>query len=134
MRSTVAAPGLVVGPSRALWAARALLALLGLAVTAGAIYFTFFASAAEGGDPQGLVEWALGVWGIANGVAFIVVAVLLRHARPKIIRIAQLLVVAHLVFSAIKIAGYGETEAVAIVVVDLAILALLEFSTRGTRS
>lgn len=72
----------------------------------------------------------LGAWGIVNGVGFVVAAVLLSRGRPKIVRLARLLVVAHLVFSAIKIVGYGETEALVIVVVDLVILGLLHLATQ----
>lgn len=115
--------------SAALWVARAMLALLGLAVVGGSIYFSFFASDADGGASSA-VDYVLGAWALVNGIGFLVVAILLGQARPEVVRITRLLILAHLLFSAIKIVGYGETEGVGIAAVDLAILALLHVGTR----
>ena len=52
-----------------------LLGLFGAFKLYGAIYFTFFATAAQGGDPQGIVDWLVVAWSMALAVALMVAAV-----------------------------------------------------------
>lgn len=112
--------------SAALWSARVLLAVLGLFVIGGTVYFGFI-------DPEratdGVFDYILGLWAMTCGVGFVVSAFLLGHG-PKIVRAVRILIGAHLVFSVIKIAG-GESEVMVMVVADLVILALLHAVTRA---
>lgn len=112
-----------------LGAARVLLALLGIVVMAGAIYFGFFASEEDGGVANAFDAF-LGVWGFANGAGFLAASVLLGRRRPEHFRLARWLIVAHLAFSAIKILGFDETEVFGIVIADLVALALLRDRAR----
>jgi hypothetical protein len=114
----------------ALAAARVLLGLLGVSVVAGATYFSFFAGADEGGVAN-VGDGLLAAWAYANGIGLAAVAVLLGRGGTGIVRAAWALIGAYLVFSAIKIVGYGETEVVGMVVVSLIAAGLLRLGTRS---
>lgn len=118
------------GTSFAMGVARVLLLLMGLVTTGGATYFTFFASPDQGGVSVP-VDWVLGAWALAMGVGFVLAAVRLRPSvSVRALRLTVGLIVAHIVFSAIKIVGYSETEVVTFLAVDVVVLALLAASRR----
>jgi hypothetical protein len=111
---------------------RVLLGLFGAFKLYGTAYFTFFATAEQGGDPQGLGDWSVAAWSAALAVAFMVAAVRLgRDARVLPVLVAVVLL--DLVFSTVKLTVYDEPEAVAFMTVDLVILALLSLAARRTR-
>jgi hypothetical protein len=110
--------------SALLQSTRVLLGLFGAFKLYGTAYFTFFATAEQGGDPQGVGDWAVVAWSTALAVAFMVAAVRLGSDRRVIPALAAVLLV-DLVFSAVKLTVYDEPEAVAFMAVDLVILALL---------
>ena len=111
----------------ALWAARLLLGLLGASIVFASIYFSFFASAQEGGV-SGAVDWVIAAWALAMGLGMVGVA--FRLGAPGTMRMAYGLVLAHVVFGVVKLVGYGETEAVGIFAADLLILAVLAAAGR----
>jgi hypothetical protein len=108
---------------------RVLLGLFGAFKLYGTAYFTFFASAEQGGDPQGLGDWAVAAWSAALAVAFMVAAVRLGRDRRVLPVLAGVLLL-DLVFSTVKLTVYDEPEAVAFMAVDLVILGLLALISR----
>jgi hypothetical protein len=108
---------------------RVLLGLFGAFKLYGTAYFTFFATAEQGGDPQGLGDWAVAAWSAALAVAFMVAAVRLGRDRRVIPGLAAVLLL-DLVFSTVKLTVYDEPEAVAFMAVDLVIIALLALISR----
>lgn len=112
--------------------ARAVLLLAGGVGLAGATYFTFFASVEEGGVATGF-DWFVAVWKLLVSLGMIVVAVHPTLPRGRRVDLAIGLVLADLVFGAIKIIGYDETESLAFTGVSLCILGLLFFLRRGTQ-
>ncbi|MDQ3092708.1 MAG: hypothetical protein M3R46_13840 [Actinomycetota bacterium] len=113
--------------SVALWAARVLLGLLGAMIVFGSIYFSFFASAQDGGNTAP-VDWVVAAWALAMGLGMVAVAV--RLGAPGTMRIAVGLVLAHVAFGLVKLVGYGETESVGIFAFDLVLLAVLAAANR----
>ena len=103
---------------------RVLLGLFGAFKLYGTAYFTFYATAEQGGDPQGFGDWAVVAWSAALAIAFLVAAVRLGSDRRVIPALAAVLVL-DLVFSAVKLTVYDEPEAVAFMAVDLLIIGLL---------
>lgn len=80
--SPSASPWRWPGGACARWAViRALLGLFGAFELYGTAYFAFFASRAQGGDPQGLVEWLVVAWSTALALAFLVAAARLASDR-----------------------------------------------------
>ena len=116
--------------SVALWAARVLVGLLGVSIVFGSIYFSFFASAQDGGN-SAPVDWVVAAWALAMGLGMVAVAV--RLGAPGTMRIAVGLVLAHVAFGLVKLVGYGETEALGLFGVDLVILAVLATASRSRR-
>ena len=116
--------------SLALWPARVLLGLMGVALIYASIWFSFFAPAEEGGVTSA-IDWAVAAWAIALGIGFLVVSV--RLAQPGALRAAVALVLAHVAFGVVKLAGYGESEAVGMFGADLLLLAALALAARGAR-
>jgi hypothetical protein len=118
--------------SRVLMAfARGLLVLFGAVGLAGATYFTFFATDAEGGVSTGF-DWFIAVWKLVVSVGMILVAVWPRMERGRRIGLALGLVLADLMFGAIKIVGYDETESLAFSGASLALFGLLLFLRHRT--
>jgi hypothetical protein len=119
------APPASVGATALRWAVRVVLAAYGLVTLAATAYFSFFASAEDGGvATPGDVLVAL--WNAAIAVCLLVAALqlsALSTSRP--LRLAGSAVVAHLVFGLVKYFGYQEREAVGFFVFDLALLGLL---------
>ena len=112
---------------------RVLLGLFGAVKLAGTGYFAFFATAEQGGDPQGLGDWLVGVWSTAQAVAFLAGAVRLGPEPRRTARLLGAAVVADLAFSAVKITVYDEPEAVGFMAVSLVILGLLALVGRDRR-
>ena len=111
--------------------ARALLVIFGALGLAGATYFTFFATDAEGGVSTGF-DWFIAVWKLVVSVGMIVVAVWPRLERGRRTDLALGLVFADLVFGVIKIVGYDETESLAFSGASLALFGLLLFLRHRT--
>jgi len=108
---------------------RVLLGAFGALKLAGTAYFLFFATAEQGGDPEGLVEWSVGVWSTALGVAFLLAAARLGRDRRVLPALGGVILV-DLVFSAVKLTVYDEPEAVGFMAVDLVIVGLLALINR----
>lgn len=113
-------------------AARVLFGLLGLVTLAGAVYFTFFAPAEDGGVSTG-ADWAVAVWSALMSIGYIVAAVLLGRPDRRIVFAAIGLVLLHLAFGFVKLIGYNEVESVPFFAADLLILGLLGASLRTKR-
>ncbi len=111
---------------------RVLLGVFGAVKLYGTAYFTFVASAEQGGDPQGLVEWGVVAWSTALALAFLVAAVRLGSDR-RVVPVFGGVLLVDLVFSAVKLTVYDEPEAVAFMAVDLLIMALLAAIARRNR-
>ena len=119
---TAARTGLVRGT-------QVLLGLFGAFKLYGTAYFTFFATAEQGGDPQGLGDWSVVVWSTALALAFLVAAFRLGSDRRVLPALAGV-VLLDLAFSAVKLTVYDEPEAVGFMLVDLIILGLLALVAR----
>ena len=111
---------------------RALLGAFGAFKLAGTAFFLFFATAEQGGDPQGLGDWSVGIWSTALAVAFMVAAVRLGRD-PRVVPALAGVLLLDLVFSAVKLTVYDEPEAVLCMAVDLVIVALLALIARRRR-
>jgi hypothetical protein len=117
------------GGSALLHGTRVLLGLFGAFKLYGTAYFTFFATAEEGGDPQGFGDWAVAAWSTGLALAFLVAAVRLGRDRRVIPALAAVLLL-DLAFSTVKLTVYDEPEAVAFMAVDLVIIGLLVLNSR----
>jgi hypothetical protein len=117
------------GRSAALTAARAVFGAAGAVKLSGAVYFSFVASAAEGGDPHGWFDWSVVVWSHALALAFLVLAVRLRPGAP--VRAGAGLLLVEVAFSLVKLTVYGESAALAFIAVDAVLLVLLALSRRS---
>ncbi len=115
-----------------LYGTRALLGLFGAVKLFGTAYFLFFATAEQGGDPEGVVDWSVGIWSTLLAVAFLVAAVRLGRDRRVLPALAGVLVL-DLVFSVVKLTAYDEPEAVGFMAVSLVIIALLAAIARRNR-
>src|SRR3954447_7768528 len=110
---------------------RVLLALFGALKLASTTYFLFFASAEAGGDPQGIGDWTVGVWSIAIGAAYLVVAARLgRHALPLAAGVA----VVDVAFSVMKLTVYDEFAGVVFMGITLLLRALVAAPDRSRPS
>ena len=117
------------GGSALLHGTRVLLGLFGAFKLYGTAYFLFFATAEQNGDPEGLLDWSVGVWSTALAVAFLVAAFRLGKDRRVLPALAGVLLL-DLVFSAVKLTVYDEPESVLFMTVDLVIIALLTLINR----
>ena len=109
---------------------RAVLGLFGAFKLYGTVWFTFFATAEQGGDPQGVVDWAVAAWSFALATALIVAAAVLRQPDRRIVAITVGLLAVEIAFSFVKLFAYDEPEAVGFMAVDLVLLALLTVAAR----
>ena len=109
---------------------RVLLGLLGAFKLYGTAYFTFFATAEQGGDPQGVGDWLVVLWSTALALAFLAGAVRLGAEPGGTARLLGAVVIADLAFSVVKFFVYDEPEAVGFMAVSLVILGLLALLTR----
>lgn len=112
---------------------RVLLGLFGAFKLYGTLYFTFLATAAQGGDPQGVVDWLVAAWSFALATALIVAAFRLRAGERRIAGITAGLLVVEVAFSFVKLFAYDEPEALGFMAVDLVLLALLAVAARRNR-
>lgn len=103
---------------------RVLLGVFGAFKLYGTAYFTFFATAEQGGDPQGALDWSVAAWSTALAVAFLIAAVRLGRD-PRVAPVLAGVLVLDLVFGVVKLTVYDEPEAVAFMAVDLVIIGLL---------
>ena len=112
---------------------RLLLGMFGAFKLYGTLYFTFLATAAQGGDPQGVVDWLVAAWSFALASALIVAAFRLRAGERRIAGITAGLLVVEVAFSFVKLFAYDEPEALGFMAVDLVLLALLAVAARRNR-
>lgn len=103
---------------------RVLLGAFGAVKLAGTAYFLVFGTAEQGGDPQGIGDWSVGIWSTALAVAFLVAAVRLGRDRRVVPALGGVLLL-DLVFSVVELTVYDEPEAVGFMAVSLVIMALL---------
>jgi FtsH-binding integral membrane protein len=128
--STTTEPARKEASATPLMVARVMLLLTGAVTLVGAVYFTLFASAEDGGVSTAR-DWVVAVAALALAVAYLVAALrLARHPSPRAVGVSAALVVAHIVFGMVKLIGYDETESVPFFVADLIILACLALSRR----
>ncbi len=109
---------------------RVLLGLFGAFKLYGTAYFTFFATRAEGGDPQGLVDWFVVVWSTALALALVIAAVALRNRNQRIAGVVVGLLAVEIAFSFVKLFAYDEIEALGFMAIDLVLVALLALAVR----
>ncbi len=111
---------------------RVLLGLFGAFKLYGTAYFTFFATAEQGGDPQGVVDWLVVTWSTALALALLVAALRLRTADRRIVGLTFGLLIVEIAFSFVKLFAYDEIEALGFMAVDLVVVALLALAVRRT--
>ena len=113
---------------------RGLLALFGAFKLYGTAYFTFFATAEEGGV-QSSGDWLVAAWSAALAIAFLVAAVRLGRDRWVVPALGAVLLL-DLAFSLVKLTVYDEPEAIGFIAVDLVVLLLLALliRRRGSRA
>jgi len=112
---------------------RVLLGLFGAFKLYGTAYFTFFATAEQGGDPQGPFDWFVAGWSATLAIALIVAAVKLRAGGGRIAAVTAGLLVVEIVFSTVKLFVYDEPEALGFMAVDLVLFGLLALAARRSR-
>jgi hypothetical protein len=113
---------------------RVVLGLFGAFKLAGAIWFTFVATAAQGGDPQGVVDWLVAVWSMALAVSLMVAAVLLRNRDRRVGGVVVGLLAVEIAFSFVKLFAYDEIEALGFMAVDLVLVGLIALVMRKRTS
>src|SRR5215212_7603845 len=96
---------------------RVLLGAFGAFKLAGTTYFLFFATAAQGGDPEGLLDWSVGVWSTVLATSLLVAAFRLRRGDRRIVQVVNGLLLVEITFSLVKLFVYDEPEAVAFMAV-----------------
>jgi peptidoglycan/LPS O-acetylase OafA/YrhL len=112
---------------------RVLAALFGLLKGTATTYFLFFASAEQGGDPQGAFDWSVGVWSLALGAGYLVIAARLGRD-PRVLPLAVGLAVADVAFSVVKFFVYDETAPIPFTAATLVLLALVVAASRPRRT
>ena len=120
-------------PPAALIAARVLFGAFGALKLAGTVYFSFIASAAEGGDPHGVGDWLVVAWSFTLALSFLALAARLGTGDRRLVRVATGLLVADLAFSTVKLTVYDEQTAVGFMAVTALLLALLGLAVRADR-
>ncbi len=114
--------GTVAKPPLALRAAQLLLlGPLGAVAVLGSVYFMAIA------PPEVMTgfDWLTGAWGLALGAGNVFAGARLGGRRPALRKAALALVIGHLIFSAVKVMAFAETEAATFIAFDLLALALL---------
>ncbi|WP_104524965.1 hypothetical protein [Blastococcus atacamensis] len=109
-----------------------LLGLFGAVKLYGTAYFTFFATAEQGGDLQGLGDWTVAAWSAALAVAFLFAAFRLGSDRRVLPALAGLIAL-DLVFGVVKFAVYDEQESVGFMAVGAVLIVLLALSRPAVR-
>ena len=110
---------------------RLLLALFGAAKLYGTAYFTFFASADEGGV-QTTADRFVAAWSAALAVAFLVAAVRLGHD-GWVVPVLGAALLLDILFGLVKLIGYGERESLFIMPVTLVLIVLVTAVVRQGR-
>jgi len=113
---------------------RVLLGAFGAFKLAGTAYFLFFATAEQNGDPEGFLDWSVGVWSTALASALVVAAFRLRRGDRRIVQVVSGLLLIEIAFSLVKLFVYDEPESVGFMAVDLVIFALLALISRRPRA
>jgi hypothetical protein len=113
---------------------RVLLGAFGAFKLAGTAYFLFFATAEQGGDPEGLLDWSVGIWSTVLASALVVAAVQLRRGNRRTVRIVNGLLLVEIAFSLVKLFVYDEPESIGFMAVDLVLLGLLALISRRRAS
>jgi hypothetical protein len=129
----VRTPSVATAPVRGdllLQGIRVVLALFGAFKLYGTVWFTFFATAEQGGDPQGAVDWSVAAWSFALAFALVVAAVRLRGPDRRTIQVVTGLLAVEIAFSVVKLTAYDEPEAVGFMLVDLLLVGLLSVAGR----
>ena len=98
---------------------RVLLGAFGGFKLAGTAYFPFFATAEQNGDPEGLLDWSVGIWSTALASASIVAADPAAAGGPAHRAVVNGLLLVEIAFSLVKLFVYDEPEAVGFMAVDL---------------
>jgi hypothetical protein len=109
---------------------RVLLGLFGAFKIYGTLYFTFLATAAQGGDPSNAFDWFVAVWSFTLATALIVAAVRLGKGDHRTTLVTSGLLVVEVVFSVVKLFVYDEPEALGFMAVDVVLLVLLAVAAR----
>lgn len=112
---------------------RVLLGVFGAFKLYGTAYFTFVATAEQGGDPQGAFDWFVATWSATLAVSLIVAAVRLRAGGGRVAAVTAGLLVVEIVFSTVKLFVYDEPEALGFMAVDLVLFGLLALAARRSR-
>jgi hypothetical protein len=113
---------------------RVLMGAFGAFKLAGTAYFLFFATAEQGGDPEGLLDWSVGIWSTVLASALVVAAVQLRRGDRRMVRIVNGLLLVEIAFSLVKLFVYDEPESIGFMAVDLVLLGLLALISRRRAS
>jgi hypothetical protein len=113
---------------------RVLMGAFGAFKLAGTAYFLFFATAEQGGDPEGLLDWSVGIWSTVLASALVVAAVQLRRGDRRMVRIVNGLLLVEIAFSMVKLFVYDEPESIGFMAVDLVLLGLLALISRRRAS
>jgi hypothetical protein len=113
---------------------RVLLGAFGAFKLAGTAYFLFFATAEQGGDPEGLLDWSVGIWSTVLASALVVAAVQLRRGNRRTVRIVNGLLLVEIAFSLVKLFVCDESESIGFMAVDLVLLGLLALISRRRAS
>jgi hypothetical protein len=112
---------------------RVIAALFGTLKLSATMFFLFFATAEQGGDPQGIGDWSVGVWSYGIAAGYLVIALRLgRDGRVPPFTVG--LAVADLAFCAVKFFIYDEPEAIGFSATTLVLLALVVAATRRRRA
>jgi hypothetical protein len=109
---------------------RVLLGLFGAVKLYGTVYFTFVATAAQGGDPQNAFDWFVATWSFTLASALIVAAVRLGNGDRRTAAVTAGLLLVEIAFSIVKFFVYDEPEALGFMAVDLVLLGLLALARR----
>jgi hypothetical protein len=112
---------------------RVIAALFGTLKLSSTTFFLFFATAEQGGDPQGIGDWSVGVWSYGIAAGYLVIA--LRLGRDsRVFPFTVGLAVADLAFCVVKFFIYDEPEAIGFSATTLVLLALVVAATRRRRA
>jgi hypothetical protein len=113
---------------------RVLMGAFGAFKLAGTAYFLFYATAEQGGDPEGLLDWSVGMWSTVLASALVVAAVQLRRGDRRTVRIVNGLLLVEIACSLVKLFVYDEPESIGFMAVDLVLLGLLALISRRRAS
>ena len=110
-----------------------LLVAFGVLKLAATTFFVFFATAEQGGDPQGWFDWSVGGWSWVLGAGYVVIAIGLGRGR-NVVPLTLGLAAADIAFSIVKFFVYDEPEAVGFLATTLVLTALVVASARSRRA